>query len=444
MKYILTKDFDSIRHFSITKKRDNTIQYNRGGYKMNNRKNKNILLINHYAGDPNKGMEFRPYYLAKEWVKMGHNVHILAADFSHLRLNNPVITKDFDEKIVDGIHYHWVKTNKYNGNGLKRALTMFQFVGKLLFNAKKIVKEIQPNVVITSSTYPLDTYAGQRIAKLSGAKLIHEVHDMWPSTLYEIGGMSKYNPFVMLLQLAENSAYRNCETLVSLLPNTKDYMIKHGLNADKFVNIQNGVSLEEWNDSLPLPSNVEDKLSRLKRSKFIVGYFGGHALSNALNILLDVATNINDDNIAFVLVGDGVEKASLIDTARKRNLKNVHFFDSLNKKAIPNLLKYFDCSFMGGYLSPLYRFGVSLNKMFDSMIAGVPIIFSFTAEKTIVEEYNVGYVVDSEDVNGIIESIYKIKEMDDQEKKMLKDRAKKVVLDNFTFEKLAKRFSDFF
>ena len=30
----------------------------------------NILLINHYAGSPQYGMEYRPYYLAREWVKM--------------------------------------------------------------------------------------------------------------------------------------------------------------------------------------------------------------------------------------------------------------------------------------------------------------------------------------------------------------------------------------
>ncbi|PID82180.1 MAG: hypothetical protein CSB16_02600, partial [Clostridiales bacterium] len=50
----------------------------------NTNKTKNILLINHYAGDPNKGMEFRPYYMAKEWVKLGYEVRIIAADFSHL------------------------------------------------------------------------------------------------------------------------------------------------------------------------------------------------------------------------------------------------------------------------------------------------------------------------------------------------------------------------
>ncbi len=45
----------------------------------------NILLINHYAGSPELGMEFRPYYMAKEWVKMGHQVLIVGGSFSHLR-----------------------------------------------------------------------------------------------------------------------------------------------------------------------------------------------------------------------------------------------------------------------------------------------------------------------------------------------------------------------
>ena len=49
----------------------------------------NILLINHYAGSPELGMEFRPYYMAKEWVKAGHQVLIVGGSFSHLRKVQP-------------------------------------------------------------------------------------------------------------------------------------------------------------------------------------------------------------------------------------------------------------------------------------------------------------------------------------------------------------------
>ena len=181
----------------------------------------NILYINHYAGSPRMGMEFRPYYFAREWVKMGHDVTMIAGDYSHLRSKNPDVLKDFQESNIDGIRYVWLKTGQYEGNGVKRAMTMKRFVSKLYMSAGKIADRFSPDVVISSSTYPLDTYPARRIAKKAGAKLIHEAHDMWPSTLTEIGGMSKYNPFVIAMQFAENAAYKNSERVVSLGPLTE-------------------------------------------------------------------------------------------------------------------------------------------------------------------------------------------------------------------------------
>ena len=45
----------------------------------------NILLIDHYAGSPELGMEFRPYYMGKEWMKQAHQTVIIGGSFSHLR-----------------------------------------------------------------------------------------------------------------------------------------------------------------------------------------------------------------------------------------------------------------------------------------------------------------------------------------------------------------------
>ena len=138
----------------------------------------NILYIEHYAGSPEMGMEFRPYYLAREWVRMGHNVTIIAGDYSHLRKKNPSVINDFTPENIDEIEYVWVKTGEYEGNGMKRAMTMERFVRKLWMNAGKIVQKYRPDVVIASSTYPLDTYPAQKIAKIAKAKYIHEVHDI--------------------------------------------------------------------------------------------------------------------------------------------------------------------------------------------------------------------------------------------------------------------------
>ena len=402
----------------------------------------NILYINHYAGSPEMGMEFRPYYLAREWVKMGHHVTIIAGDYSHLRRKNPIIEKDYKNEIIDGIEYVWLKTGEYSGNGVKRALTMERFVRKLMVNAKMIAKRWNPNVVIASSTYPLDTYAAQKIARLSNAKYIHEVHDMWPSTLYEVGGMSQKHPFVVLMQIAENSAYKHCDKCVSLLPYAKDYMVDHGLASDKFVNIQNGIVEEEWKESQAIPEEHRTFFEQ-HSEQFVVGYFGGHALSNALDRGLDVAKNFLGKNVIFVFVGDGVEKARLIQRAKDETINNAYFLPSVPKKAIPNLVSCFDCSFMTGMISPLYRFGLCLNKMYDSMMAAVPIVCAFDAPDTLVKTYNCGYQCGASEEETVA-AIKKMIALPSEERKRLGQNGRRAVLEHFTYEKLAKQFEELF
>lgn len=403
----------------------------------------NILYICHYAGSPKMGMSFRMYYLAKEWQKMGHTVRIVAGDYSHLRIKNPRVKKDFTTNLIDGIKYTWIKTGKYEGNGIKRAITMFRFVSKLWYHAKGLAKAWKPDVVITSSTYPLDTFAGQKIAKYANAKYIHEVHDMWPATLYEIGGMSKTNPFVVIMQIAENSAYKHCDELVALLPNSKGYMIKHGLKPYKFHNLQNGVVEEEWREIKDLPQEHKELFDRLK-DKFIVAHFGGHALSNALDLMLDVAKNDNDHDIVYVLVGDGIEKPRLIERKEREHLENVFFLPPVEKTMIPSLVKNCDCSYMGAIDSPLYKYGLCMNKMYDSMMAGTPIICAINAENTLVEQYNCGFMVDPSDINTILDGIHRLKNMTQTERDAIGNNGKKAILEHFTYKKIAEQFSELF
>lgn len=405
----------------------------------------NILLINHYAGSPDMGMEFRPYYLAREWVKMGHHIRIAAGDYSHLRLKNPVVHRDFQREEIDGIDYYWLRTGDYKGNGLRRAFTMLRFVGKLWLKAGMIAREWKPDVVIASSTYPLDTYAAQRIARMSGARLIHEVHDMWPATLYEIGGMSKYNPFVMLVQLAENTAYRHSDYIVSLLPLARDYMVKHGMKPKKFIHIPNGIVDNEWKCIEPLPDEHRAFLVERKNAgNFIVGYFGGHGNSNALNVLLEVAKQTPDSSIIFVLIGSGTEKERLMRQKNNEFINNLFFLPSISKKSIPDLVSYLDCIYIGSKNSPLYRFGVCMNKIFDSMMSGKPVICSITAPEVPISQYKCGYVVDSEDTDKIIKAITDIKGLSEQERNAMGLNGRIAVLQNFTYEKLAKKFATLF
>lgn len=402
----------------------------------------NILLINHYAGSPEMGMEFRPYYFAREWIKMGHRVDIIAADYSHLRRINPDVSKDFQEEMIDGIHYHWIRTGEYEGNGAKRAVTMAKFITKLWLHTGKIIREMDPDVVICSSTYPLDTYVGQRIRRKSGkkVKLIHEVHDMWPATLIEIGGMSENNPFVVAMQIGENSAYKHSDKVVSLLPNAEPYMREHGLAEGKFKCIPNGIVLEEWENPEEIPEEHRTAFEKLKaQGKFIVGYFGGHALSNALDSIIDTAETIDDEDVHFILVGDGVEKKRLMKRVEDLRLTNVTFLPPVNKKSIPKLCESFDCVYMCGLDSPLYRFGVCPNKMFDIMASGKPGICALGV-KSYFSEYGCGFDVESTDIPGICSLIERLKTCTPVELEKISELGHKASREKFNYSKLSEEF----
>ena len=418
------------------------------------RRKKRILYIEHYAGSPGMGMEFRPYYLAREWMKMGYRVDILAADYSHLRTRNPVIHHDFECTVEDGIRYHWVHTGEYSGNGVSRALTMEQFVRKTWCAARKIAKRYRPDVIITSSTYPLDTFTGQRVRRYTGkgigqkkAVLIHEVHDMWPATLIEVGGMSKHNPFTIAMQIGENSAYKKSDAVVSLPPLTESYMKEHGLGDGKWHHIPNGILEEEWMDPEPLPAEHQALLSGLKdRRRFIVGYFGGHALSNALDTLLDAAkyTEERGGRASYVLVGDGVEKKELMKKAERMGLSEVYFLPKIPKKAIPTLTEYFDCTYVGAKNSSLYRFGLCMNKIFDSMMAGKPILCAISTPDDIVTGNGAGIMIPSDSPKEIDAAVAGWENLSPDALKQMGDSGRRAAIEKYTYRKLAEEFAKLF
>ncbi|OYT11120.1 MAG: hypothetical protein B6I18_05530 [Bacteroidetes bacterium 4572_112] len=301
----------------------------------------NILLINHYAGTTELGMEFRPYYFAREWVKMGHNVTIIAASFSHLRRKNPIISSSFQEEMIDGIKYVWIKTPEYEGNGLGRIKNMFFFLKGLFSKTKFIANTYKPDVVIASSTYPNDNYFAKKISKLANAKYIWEVNDLWPLSPMELGGMSRFHPFIMFLKHGELFSYRNIDAAVSLLPNTEDYMKQQGLGDNKWHYIPNGIVLEDWQNKVEVSQEYSDVFAKLHtQGKTIIGYTGGHAISNSLKTIIDAAKQIVEShkNIHFVFIAIAPESpneiVSAIDSLQQMSKEEISIMGKNGKEYI--------------------------------------------------------------------------------------------------------------
>ena len=403
----------------------------------------NILLINHYAGSPRHGMAYRPYYLAREWVRSGHRVRILAADRSHIRARQPDLAGEARlDEVIDGVEYSWYRTPPYNGNGIGRVRNMGAFVAALYRDSKGIAQAYKPDVVIASSTYPMDIWPAHRIARLARAKLLFEVHDLWPLSPMELGGMSKWHPFIVLVQQAEDYAYRHADRVVSMLPKVREYMMSRGLAPEKLHFVPNGIDPGEWLTDLPdLSDEVRSTLGALRaRGAAIVGYAGTHGVSNALDNMLDAARLMQGEKVAFVLVGGGPSKAGLQERASREKLDNVHFLDPVEKRRVPSLLSYFDIAYIGWHRHPLYRFGIAPNKLMDYMMAARPVLHAVEAGNDPVREAGCGMTIEPDNPEAVVEGVRSLLALPAEERRAMGERGKAFVLENLTYPVLGRRF----
>lgn len=398
----------------------------------------NILYLNHYAGSPALGMEYRPYYLAREWVRAGHRVQIVAADFSHVRARQPRA----GDEVVDGIAYRWLPTPPYQGNGLGRVRNIWAFCRQVWVQTDRLVREFQPDAVIASSTYPMDIWVARRIARRAGARLVFEVHDLWPLSPIELSGMSPKHPFIRLVQKAEDEAYRDADVVVSMLPKVHDYMASRGLDLRKLHIVPNGIALDEWQGELPpLREDVAVAIAAQRAAgRTVVGYAGSMGLPNALDVLLDAAKRLRDAPIAGVLVGDGHECARLAQRVADEGLGNVAMLPPIPKAQIPSFLAAVDIAYIGWQRVAIYRFGIAPNKLMDYMMAGCAVLHSVAAGNDPVAESGCGLTVAPESPEAIADGLLRMAALPPDERQAMGERGRAFILAHHTYPVLAQRF----
>jgi len=405
----------------------------------------NILLINHYAGSDRMGMEYRPFYLAREWVANGHSATLVAAAYSHLRNRQPVVRTDLEISQEEGVRFRWLRANRYVGSGAGRVANMLTFVGRLLAHADRIAWEERPDIVVCSSTYPLDIYPGARIARKMRARLVFEVHDLWPLTPILLGGYSRSHPYIQLLQRAEDCAYRRAEMVVSLLPDSLNYMVGRGLDPRKFVHIPNGIPVSRLltTTSGDLPPAVALRIEQeRRRGRFLVGYAGGINVAMALETLLETARILARADMTFLLAGDGSQARTLQAQVTRSKIENFHLVGHIPKPSVQNFLSQMDALAIPFHRSPLYRFGVSPNKLFDYMFAGKPVVQASEASNDLVADAGCGFTVQPENPAALADALLRLIQLSPAERRCLGENGRRFVLCNHDYHILARRFID--
>lgn len=415
---------------------------------LESKRNMNIWYINHYATPPPYGLPGRPYSFATNLEKLGYKVTVICATFHHFRQHSAPFGDQDNCRNYDGVDYYHLPTRPYHGNGLGRLLNMLDFSRAIKKLSLRIEgKELpRPDVLIPSCVHPLVFPPSYKLSKKYNAKLIYEVRDIWPLSLVELMKVPSVHPIVLWFKWIEKRAYRQADAVVSLLPNAFEHMARLGLDKRKFHYIPNGINREEWELlSTPLPDEHLSVFQQLKKQdKLIVVYAGAHGPPNALDQILDLSKlNQNKDRpYHFVLIGEGIEKEKLMKRAKEEAIPFITFLPKISKQQVITSLKLADVCFVGLKNVSLYRFGISLNKLGDYLMASKPIIYAIKAGNDPVREAGAGFSVKPYNAKELEYVLQRFCAMTQVERNVLGMNGQRYARANLDWEILGRRYAE--
>lgn len=377
-----------------------------------------IWIMNHYASNMFFDQGGRHYAFAKYMKRLGEEPVVFCCNSVHngngLYFQDNSLWHHHIAKEI-GVPFVFVRGRPYIGNGMGRILNMVDFYRNVKMAAKEYASAYGcPNIIYASSVHPLTLMAGIQLAKIFQVKCICEIRDLWPESFVAYGFVKKSNPVLFLMRLFEKKIYEAADVIVFLQEGAYDYILERGWEEDipklKTCYINNGTDLEDFEYNRQ-HYQVED--ADLQNEEiFKIVYSGSIRRVNDLGKLLDIAKQIKNPKIKFLIWGKGDELSSLKKRVLDENIRNVEFKGFVDKKYIPYITSHADLNIMHNTPSSIWRFGPSLNKMFDYMAAGKPVLTDFPCNYNPLVAYDAGVEVSNPTVERIAHTIEEFANLD--------------------------------
>jgi glycosyltransferase involved in cell wall biosynthesis len=397
-----------------------------------------VWIVNHYA-DPPDGLATRSFDIAKRLVEKGHPTTIFVCAFSHyhFRPARHLGWRLWLDENIEGVRFVWVAANSYRGNDWRRVLNMLAFSSLALVAG--LVRRARPDIVIGVSVHPLAALTGYLLARLRRARFFFEVTDLWPQTLIDFGRVRPDGAAARTMRGLERFLFRKAERIVMLWRHTDAYVESQGVSPAKILWVPHGVELSRYEELEPY-DGAPDRPFKLM-------FLGGFVASNSIDSMLDAAEVLQRrgrTDVRFLLVGSGQERDGLIERARRMRLENVEFPPAVPKREVGRTMGQADAFIYGLRDLPLYRFGISLNKLTDYLAAGRPIVFFGRSTYDPVQDARVGFSVPPGDPEVLAAAIEKLVALSPAERIEMGERGRRYLLEHHNIPMLADRLLDTF
>jgi len=342
-----------------------------------------IVFFSHYFPPEVNAPANRTHEHCREWVKAGHEVHVVTCTPSH------PIGRPFDgyrrdwyrHDEIDGIHVHRVWTYLAPNRGvIRRTLNYLSFIPTAVWRAWRLGGA---DVAIGTSPQFFCAVATWVYARVTRTPWVFELRDLWPESIPAVGAMRKSIALRLIARL-EMRMYRDATAIVTVTQSFITTLAARGVAASKMHFVPNGIDPAFWR-STSGPS-VREELG-LSATDVLACYVGTIGMAHGLGTVLDAAEmlRVRMPQAHVLIVGDGAELESLKALAASRRLTNVRFTGLVPREKVPAILAAADVALVT--LKPADVFKTVLpSKMFEAMAARRPILLGVDGEARAVLE----------------------------------------------------------
>jgi glycosyltransferase involved in cell wall biosynthesis len=397
-----------------------------------------ILILSHYFPPEVSAGANRFHELARAWTAAGHAVTVVTAAPSHPAgvLYPGYRNKVWQEEKIDGISVVRLWTFLAPNRGFFRRVASYaSYLIAATLAAPCLPKA---DVVISTTPHFFCGLAGYPLSRLRRVRWVLDVRDLWPDSIVAVGAM-RSNIWIRLLKVVERFGYHRAAHVVSASDAFLAHFKAYGIEDGKISVVTNGVDL-----SLFAAAGDPESFRKRHRldGKFVAAYVGTHGMAHQLEVILDAADRLRGrTDIAFVLVGDGAERAHLVERCRAMALPNVLMLPQMPREQVPEILAASDAAIVTLRATPLFELVIP-SKMFEAMAVRKPIILGVRGHaQRIVESGDCGLAFAPGDAAGLADRVVALAG-DSALRRRLGENGHRLVTTAYDREVLARRYLD--
>lgn len=344
-----------------------------------------------------------------------------------------------EERQMDGkLRIHRFHLYGEGKNPMLRALRYF--LGEFILLHYCMWKKY--DVAFVDSTPPIQGLKIPLIKWLKRKPTIYNVQDIFPDSLVGTGLTHEGSLIWKIGRMVEKITYRYADKIIVISEDFKKNIMAKGVPEDKIVVVYNWVDQNKVVD-VPREENKLFDVYGLDRSKFYITYNGNIGLTQNMDMLLDVAKELQKvyEDIHFVLVGNGAYLDEVKRKVADQQLENVHLLPFQPYEDISHVFSLGDASLV------ISKPGVGANsvpsKTWSIMSASRPVLANFDENelKTIIENNHCGIFTKAGDKDAFKESILTLY----NHRELCKEyghNGRKFVMDNLTREVGTQKYVD--